>query len=94
MLSTSPKVGDQFSADINRMFTKPEILSRFQKECEDIKVITLEWSEEDLSSYVIPHPILGKFSVREMLYFTIFHTTHHYKALINKYEQQLAIDPK
>lgn len=41
------------------------------------------WPEEDLDKYVIPHPVLGPLSVRQMLFFTIFHNQHHLKG-INK----------
>jgi len=39
------------------------------------------WSEEDLSSYVLPHPAFGNLSMREMLMFTDYHTRHHCKAI-------------
>ncbi len=35
------------------------------------------WSEEDLDRVLLPHPLLGKVTVREMLYFTIYHVQHH-----------------
>lgn len=34
-------------------------------------------SENDLDRYVLPHPLLGKLTLREMMYFTIFHVEHH-----------------
>jgi hypothetical protein len=37
--------------------------------------------EEDLDRYLIPHPLLGKLTLREMLYFTIYHTQHHHKTV-------------
>lgn len=40
------------------------------------------FTEEDLDKYLIPHPVLGKLTIREMLYFTICHTLHHQKAII------------
>ncbi len=36
-----------------------------------------KWSEEELNAYLIPHPLLGRIAVREMLFFTIYHTQHH-----------------
>lgn len=36
-----------------------------------------EWTTYELDDYCIPHPVLGKLSVREMLYFTSIHTQHH-----------------
>lgn len=35
------------------------------------------WKETDLDRYLLPHPLLGKLTVREMLYFTIHHARHH-----------------
>lgn len=33
--------------------------------------------EEDLDKYILPHPLLGKITLREMLFFTIHHNEHH-----------------
>ena len=35
------------------------------------------WPEEALDRLALPHPLLGKLSVREMLFFTLYHTMHH-----------------
>jgi hypothetical protein len=42
------------------------------------------FSEHDLDHFVLPHPLLGKLTLREMLYFTIYHAGHHEK-LIKEY---------
>ena len=34
-------------------------------------------SEKDLDSYLVKHPLLGRITLRELCYFTIFHTQHH-----------------
>jgi len=34
-------------------------------------------SESDLDVIILPHPLLGKLTLREMLYFTIYHAVHH-----------------
>lgn len=41
------------------------------------------WNEKDLDKYLLPHPLLGKLTVREMLYFTIHHVQHH-QALVER----------
>lgn len=41
------------------------------------------WSEHDLDTVLLPHPLLGKLTVREMLYFTIYHVRHH-QALVER----------
>ena len=36
-----------------------------------------KWPEQALDRYQLPHPILGRIIVREMLLFTIYHHNHH-----------------
>lgn len=35
--------------------------------------------ESSLDQLRLPHPLIGKLSLREMLYFTIYHVQHHHK---------------
>lgn len=35
------------------------------------------WDEAQLDNYQVPHPLMGKITVREMLYFTAYHASHH-----------------
>lgn len=35
------------------------------------------WSERALDRFRMPHPALGQLTVREMLYFTLYHNLHH-----------------
>jgi hypothetical protein len=39
------------------------------------------FSETQLDQLILPHPLLGKLTLREMLYFTIYHVQHHQKQL-------------
>lgn len=34
---------------------------------------------DELDKYILPHPLLGKLTIREMMYFTIYHVEHHKK---------------
>ncbi len=43
------------------------------------------WSEEQLDTYRIGHPILGKLTARELLYFTIYHNGHHTQTVTELY---------
>lgn len=38
-------------------------------------------SEKDLDQFLVRHPLLGRITVRELCYFTIFHTEHHLKSI-------------
>lgn len=42
------------------------------------------WDEADWDRYLLPHPLLGKLTLREMVYFTVYHVQHHH-ALVEKY---------
>lgn len=42
---------------------------------------TRRWSDAELDTVLLPHPLLGKVTVREMLYFTMHHVVHH-RALV------------
>lgn len=40
-----------------------------------------KWSESQLNSYLLPHPLIGKLTVKEMLYFVDYHILHHKNAV-------------
>ena len=37
------------------------------------------FSELELDQLILPHPLLGKVTLREMLFFTIYHVEHHHR---------------
>ncbi|MEM6267900.1 MAG: DinB family protein [Bacteroidota bacterium] len=39
------------------------------------------WDDDALEKYLMPHPLLGKVTVREMMFFTTFHTAHHLRLI-------------
>jgi len=45
--------------------------------CDSLLEATEAWTETDLDTYLMPHPILGKLTGREMLGFTVYHLFHH-----------------
>lgn len=61
---------------------KEEIIKQFRRGNDTFLKKIDKFSEEDLDKYLLPHPLLGKLTLREMLYFTIYHTLHHHKAIL------------
>lgn len=56
---------------------KAALLKNYKRE-KDLMLNKIgRWSEKNLDAYLLPHPLLGKVTVREMLFFTAFHTEHH-----------------
>lgn len=46
------------------------------------------FSENQLDRIILPHPLLGKLTLREMLYFTIYHVEHHEKQILKNLENR------
>jgi hypothetical protein len=59
----------------------PQILKEGDKL---VQAIDNKWTEEQLDNYQVNHPILGKLTMRELAYFTIYHNIHHMET-IRKY---------
>lgn len=49
------------------------------KRTADVELVARagRWRERALDRAVLPHPLLGKLTVREMLFFTLYHGAHH-----------------
>lgn len=56
---------------------KDKLLSQLNTVVEKLSRKILAHSEEALDKYILPHPLLGKLTLREMLYFTAYHVEHH-----------------
>jgi hypothetical protein len=51
---------------------------------ENLTTAASKWREWQLDLLRLPHPALGKLTVREMLFFTIYHNTHHVENVVRK----------
>jgi DinB superfamily len=60
---------------------KDALLRKYRRKKEKLARKIERQSEEDLDKYILPHPLLGKITLREMLYFTIHHNVHHLELL-------------
>lgn len=56
---------------------KKEFLDQFLKASTNLVSVAQKWNEKELDAYLLPHPILGKLTIREMLFFTIYHNLRH-----------------
>ena len=52
-------------------------IQKLVKSIQNLEKGLKSWSEEDLDKYRVPHPILGILTMREMLFFTVYHLFHH-----------------
>lgn len=59
-------------------YGKQKLLGNWQKAtAKFIKALNNNRTEKDLDSFLARHPLLGRITLRELCYFTIFHTQHH-----------------
>jgi hypothetical protein len=57
---------------------KEKILHTFNTAMEKLEnAVQKNWNDQQLDKYLAPHPLLGKLTLRELCYFTIYHTEHH-----------------
>ena len=54
-----------------------EVLGSWREAVSGLAAKIPAWSERALDLYRLPHPLLGKLTVREMLFFTLYHNAHH-----------------
>ncbi len=57
--------------------TKEILCSKYQQEKEKLNKKIVRIDEAVLDKYILPHPLLGMLTLREMLFFTIHHNYHH-----------------
>lgn len=56
---------------------KEELLGQLSMELDKLLSAIEKWEENDLDEVQLPHPIIGKITIREMLFFTIHHNLRH-----------------
>ncbi len=56
---------------------RAEIIRYWQQAHHALEQAIATWPEAALDRYRLPHPVLGKLTIREMLFFTLYHNAHH-----------------
>lgn len=77
---------NRFYPDSDLKKSKQKIINDYLATSKKLMQVIPKWQEADLDKYILPHPLLGKVTVREMLFFTIYHTRHHYDNLKELYD--------
>ncbi|WP_138434484.1 DinB family protein [Winogradskyella algicola] len=64
---------------------KQYILNRLQTESKKLQYKTKRISDKNLDKLVLPHPLMGKMPIREIIMWTAYHVEHHTATLKEKY---------
>ncbi|MGJ8593265.1 MAG: DinB family protein [Aquaticitalea sp.] len=64
---------------------KTYLMNRLQVENKKLQYKTKRISDKNLDTIVLPHPLMGKMPVREIIMWTAHHIEHHTNTLKEKY---------
>ncbi len=68
---------DQETPSENAEEKKKALLEQWSKASIELVLVAERWDESELDQYQLSHPIIGKLTIREMLFFTIYHNLRH-----------------
>jgi hypothetical protein len=57
--------------------TRRALMARRELRARALGAAIESWDDAALDRFFLPHPALGKLTVREMLFFTLYHNLHH-----------------
>jgi len=60
---------------------KEKLLLQLDKVVGQLVRRTTKYKDFALDKYILPHPLLGMITLREMIYFTAYHASHHGKSI-------------
>jgi len=81
-LANGGKASGRFIPSIQEVPSHPDqyrnsLVQKWNVTGESLIAILQSWQDKSLDKYFLPHPLLGKLTIREMLFFTLYHNRHH-----------------
>lgn len=80
-LANGAKASVAFQPKFGFIQARPFLTILWKNSCANVLNALSNWTEHDLDTYVVQHPIIGKITVRELLFFTVYHTKHHQQTI-------------
>lgn len=81
-ISEGGKASGKFIPNPVLFSQKEKLVRQLNRIVSKIDTRLAKFSEEELDTLIVPHPLLGKLTLREMMYFTLYHVLHHQKIVI------------
>ena len=91
-LSTGRKAPARFVMPAVGLAERKDLLEKVERSVLKLCRILKNYSEQEMDSVVLPHPLLGYITLREMMYFTIYHVEHHHKIAVRNLEGRMAVN--
>jgi hypothetical protein len=64
---------------------KPFLINKLKIQNKKLQYKTNKWNDNNLDTLLIPHPLMGRMTVREIIMWSAYHTAHHTQILKNNY---------
>lgn len=77
--------GPSKNMQIPPLTEKQYLLDRIQVEGKKLQYKTRKISDKNLDTLILPHPLMGKMPIREIIMWTAHHIEHHTNTLKEKY---------
>ncbi|WP_312339577.1 DinB family protein [Sphingobacterium sp.] len=86
-LKTSLQAPKQFLPEEISTEQKERLIAQTKEILDTINQLFALYTEEELDRLALPHPLLGKLSIREMFYLMSYHPIHH----LNQIKENLMV---
>lgn len=84
-LALNPTIGQSFADKEPKQYTVAALQENFVAAAQAALQAISRWDESKADEWMVwKHPLLGKMTAREMVYFTVYHTRHHLATLSAK----------
>ncbi|HRJ29502.1 MAG TPA: DinB family protein [Cyclobacteriaceae bacterium] len=81
-LALGGKAPSQFIPKRVSVNQRNQLIKKLERIVQSLTRRAEKYTEAQLDNLLLPHPLLGKLTFREMLYFTAYHVEHHHKQVI------------
>jgi hypothetical protein len=89
-LALNPTIGQAFADKEAKIYTLEGLQANFAAATQAALQSLSNWEEEKSDLLMVwKHPLLGKMTAREMVYFTVYHSRHHLSTLSTKARQKV-----
>jgi hypothetical protein len=73
-----------FTASFKTGTTREQVIERYRAACDRLCETASGWTEEELDSRAMKHPLFGEMTAREMLQFFVDHDRHHLNGVVRR----------
>jgi hypothetical protein len=89
-LALNPTIGQAFADKEAKIYAAEELQANFAAATQAVLQSLSNWDEAKSDLWMVwKHPLLGKMTAREMVYFTVYHSRHHLSTLSTKARQKV-----